>query len=405
MMDNSTPATTSSADELFGATAASQVVFEQEFASAPDFDESAFEADFAPEFDEYEPVMDFEPPASPSPRHLSTSPDVPTAVIVRTLRRVFAACHERPADELRVILAQVKAASLVLGELPFATRQTYQGVLEALEFEAANLSLTALVDLGDIPSVVNHQESVALEIEAMHELAIAKKASRNPASTFQALAEQIQAAHARRKYQEAITVIDDKAPAVDKMKAHQALIPPTTQVAVVRSSGVLTAAQLVDQHLAAKATTTGVVHSSGLLTLDLAFTAPGDPLHFIAPGEQTVIAGPTGTGKSTLQYSLTRNVAQDEINWGLYDTPIILAHTEEESWVKAKAMGLFPGQRYHHLASKIVIENIGSSRRRLAELVYDLVVAAVVKSQASARPITDFLPRIGFLDYIQSVTE
>ena len=38
-------------------------------------------------------------------------------------------------------------------------------------------------------------------------------------------------------------------------------------------------------------------------------------------------------------------------------------------------------------------------------MVYDLVIAAMDKAQTTARPIQDFLPRIGFLDYIQSVTE
>jgi hypothetical protein len=106
-----------------------------------------------------------------------------------------------------------------------------------------------------------------------------------------------------------------------------------------------------------------------------------------------------------MQYTLTRAAAQDELNWGLPDTPVLVAHTEEESVTKAYAMGIHPGQRFHHLADKIVIENIGSSRRRLAELVYDLVMNAVSRSQTTSRPIGDFLPRIGFLDYIQSLSE
>jgi hypothetical protein len=48
---------------------------------------------------------------------------------------------------------------------------------------------------------------------------------------------------------------------------------------------------------------------------------------------------------------------------------------------------------------------IGSSRKRLTEMVYDLVVNAVIRSQSTGRAVTDFLPKIGFLDYIQSVTE
>ena len=326
---------------------------------------------------------------------------VPVAVIVSTLREVLSAFHGRPAEELRAMVGQVRVSTSVLDSLTDELRDVYRGVLEVLEFETANLSRTAIIALDDLPAATNHTDRVIAELAAMATLAHEHKA----ASTFRALVEAVQAARARSLYQAAIDTVDAKATADEKMEAHKAIIPPTTQGAATQANGVRTAAQLVEEHIASRETSSGLVYSSGLLTVDMAFTAPGDPLHFIAPGEQTVIAGPTGTGKSSLQYSLTRNAAQDEINWGYPDAPVLLAHTEEESWVKAKAMGLFPGQRWHHLATKIVIENIGSSRRRLVEMVYDLVIAAMDKAQNTARPIQDFLPRIGFLDYIQSVTE
>jgi len=406
-LDHPTPSR--SADTLFDATSGDattaptyEVDPELEFSYHPDFfdDEPPVFYD-EPEYD----GPPFEPTAPRAQKKSDKTPDVPAAVIVNALRKILAACHDRPADDLKSLLAQIRASSLVLDELPSLLKTTYQGVLEVLEFEVANLTPTALVDLSDVPALANHRNEVAVEIAAMLAIALDHKSSRNPASAFQALAEQIQAAHARRRYQAAIAAIDEKAPAETKMLAHKAIIPPTTQVAVIKATGVQAANALIDAHLAARATTAAIRHSSGMPTLDLAFTATGEPLGFIAPGEQTVIGGPTGTGKSSMQYALTRNVAQDEVNWGLYDTPVVLAHTEEESWVKAKAMGLFPGQPFHHLAHKIVIENVGSSRRRLTEMIYDLVVAAVVKSQSSARPITDFLPRIGFLDYIQSISE
>lgn len=351
-----------------------------------------------PEFASY-----IEPENTHSSRN--SAKDVPAAVITSTLRKVLAAADQRPASELRSLINQIRASSLVLAELPKSTRDVYQGVLEALEFEVSNLSTSALVDLTDIPAAENHTDQVATVISQMAELSHSHGAAKNPASTFQALAEQIQGAKAKKRYLEAVATIDSKMTAEAKMAAHKLIIPPTTQVAVVRTSGVLTAAELVDRHLVNQAVSTSISHSSGFLTLDLAFTAEGEPLHFIAPGEQTVIAGPTGTGKSSLQYSLTRNAAQDEINWGYPDAPVLLAHTEEESTAKARAMGLYPGQRWHHLARKIVIENVGSSRRRLVEIVYDLVIAAIVKSQSLSRPMGDFLPRLGFLDYIQSISD
>lgn len=360
---------------------------------------------FVPDDSEYvfdeAPVSDFD--EIPSSR--ASVKDVPVSVITKTLKSVLAATHDRPSSELRSMISQVRASSLVLAELPKKEREIYRGVLEALEFEAANLSSSALVDLGDIPAAKNHSDEVATAIAEMASIAAADKAAKNPQSSFQALAEAIQAAHAKRRYLDVVATIDAKLPAEAKMAAHKLIIPPTTQLAVVRTSGVQTAAELVERHLAEQAGSSTISHSSGFLTLDLAFTAPGEPLHFIAPGEQTVIAGPTGTGKSSLQYSLTRNVAQDELNWGYLDTPVLLAHTEEESTTKARAMGLYPGQRWHHLARKIVIENVGSSRRRLTEVFYDLVIDAIIKSQALSRPTTNFLPKIGFLDYIQSISD
>lgn len=371
--------------------------------SFDEFDPFEDFADMPPAFDDFGPDDLSEPRYERTPKGQRPR-EVPAATITDCLRRVLASADNKPAKELQALLGQIKASSLVLDELPASVKETYCGVIEALEFEVANLTPTALVSLRDIPVLALHTDEVTQEIEAMAALASANTAALHPAATFQALAEQVQAAHARRKYLDAVATIDANATAAAKMQAHKATIPPTTQVAQIRVTGLRTVASLLAEHEAQSSAKSTIYHSSGFASLDLALTADGEPLHYIAPNEQMVIAGPTGTGKSSMQYGLTRAAALDEINWGLPDAPVLLAHTEEEWRDKARAMGILPGQRFHHLKDKIVIESIGSSRERLTEAVYDMVVNAIQRSQGEGRPITDFLPRIGFLDYIQAVS-
>jgi hypothetical protein len=299
------------------------------------------------------------------------------------------------------LIAQIKASPKLLPTLTAPMRATYAGIFEALVFEAANLTPQAEIDLGDIAAVTNQARSVQEELELIHQISIDGKAASNPTARVAALAERLQALDSRESLLDVIDTIDQSGTAEAKMKAFERILVPTTQVAVVREGGVQTALDLAND------TRPEALQrfSSGYYTLDLAFSQKGEPLGFISLGEQTVFAGATGTGKSSAQYALTRNVTIDQINQGWIDAPVILFHTEEESKAKAKAMGLLAGQRFHHLASKIVIENVGSSRRLMTEKIYNLVVNAMTRSQRESRPIVDFLPRIGFLDYIQALIE
>jgi hypothetical protein len=341
--------------------------------------------------DEYVPEEPFTPPIE-----LVTSEEVRS-----TLRHVLASCHLRAASELTGLVAQIKASPNLVTTMTPGLQLVYAGVFEALVFEAANLTPTAQIDLGDVAAIANHAPAAQAELEAIHQLSVTGAAAKYPTARIAALAERIQALASRASLEKVISAIDQSSPAEVKMSAFKRLLPPSTQVAVVREVGIETALDLVGE-----INNTDLPRfSSGYRTLDLAFTGENEPLGFISLGEQTVIAGATGTGKSSVQYALQKAVAQDEINQGFLDNPVILAHTEEESRVKAKAMGLRQGQRFHHLAYKMVIKNIGSSRRGLTELVYRLVVNAMTRSQNESRPITDFLPRIGFLDYIQALTE
>ena len=317
------------------------------------------------------------------------------------LRHALAACHMRPASELTGLIAQIKASPSILKSLTSAMRDIYAGIFEALVFETANLTSSSEIDFSDIAAITNQTTYCAEELRLIHQLSVDAKASKNPASRVAALAEKLQALDSKESLRDVIDAIDTSATADVKMRAFEKIVVPTTQVAVIREGGVQTALDIANN----PNISTAQRFSSGYYTLDCAFTADDEPLGFIALGEQTVFAGATGTGKSSAQYALTRNVTLDQVNQGYPDAPVLLFHTEEESRVKAQAMGLLPGQRFHSLADKIVIENIGSSRSLMTKKIYDLVVNAMMRSQQESRPITDLLPRVGFLDYIQALIE
>ena len=85
-------------------------------------------------------------------------------------------------------------------------------------------------------------------------------------------------------------------------------------------------------------------------------------------------------------------MTQDLLNWGLPHAYVVLFHTEEASADKVEASGLQEGGRFHHLAENVVVSDIGSSRRRIAETLYDMVIEAKKRSDLTGLPIRDFLP-------------
>jgi hypothetical protein len=319
----------------------------------------------------------------------------------KVLQQALASCHLRPSSEMAGLVAQIKAAPKILSTLSEPLRQVYNALFEALRFEAATLTPTAELDFEDVAAIVNHTPAAAAELATIAKIATDRRAVKNPTGHIAALTERLQALSSRASMKTVIKAIDAQATAEAKMKAFKEIVAPSTQVAVVRETGLRTA-----YDLDAESDPNPLMRiSSGYATLDLALTGPGGSLGYIGLGEETIFAGPTGTGKTSLQGALTRNGAQDIINQGFPDSPVLMFHTEEESADRAANMELRSGQRYHYLAKNIVVEGINSSRRRMVEIVYDAVVVAIKRSQEESRPITDFLPRLGFLDYIQALAE
>lgn len=327
------------------------------------------------------------------------------AEVVTTLRQVIAAQHGRTLAEALDMLDQIQASTRVMEELNDDQRATYAGVIDCLGGELANTA-SGSADLTFLPTLRLYDEYVRTEMAAIV-ATLGDPATEHPSNIWFALRETVQRRHARRRAASYVEAIDGKVPVESAMASYKAVVeePPTTKRAITKARAVRTARQMLAETKAAAAGRPKIRFSSGFRTLDVAFTNKGEPMGFITPGEQSLVAGPTGTGKSSLSYAVIPGLAQDLIHWGLVDAKLVFFHTEEESSDKAYACGLAEGQRNHHLADNIIVDACGTSRTRLAETLYDLVIEAKRRRDATGRPIEQFLPHIVVLDYLQSITE
>ena len=326
--------------------------------------------------------------------------------ILDTLRCVVAATGGAPAAQMRGLVEQIRASRQVLAVLDGRVSLVVEGVLEVLEVECVSLTPEAPVVLAEIPGLANHSAAVQSWFAGLAD--VEPSSGSSPSSVWSALVEHVQGRRCLGGLYSLQQAILERQPADRKARLFSDLPSPTTKTAQIHVVGVRTAREVVEDHDAAFAGSRLVRFSSGLRSLDVAFTkrAPfSEPLGFIAPGEQSVIAGPTGTGKSSMSYGLVRSFAQDLVNWGLDEGLVAWFHTEEESVDKVRAAGLGPQQRWHYLADRVVVSAVGSSRARLAEALFDTVIAADRRSQSTGTDICRFLPHIVVLDYIQALVE
>lgn len=379
------------------------------------------EFDDAPPADDWweafeEPAGPAQPAAAPPTGHTrqtgngrrpgTRNVDVDLAdMIVREMRRTLAGTHMASAEDLHAVVSLMYTADAVFEEVDPITEKRLRGVLSLIAAEYTTLGDSTLFDLHDMPALAGYSDEIAAEVTAIRAVQTSGDVPANPTATWLALREEVQATRSRRGLARLIDALDSKETPELKMKLFAELPPPTTrQTGREEHRSTRTARQILEDRRADLAGRPPVRYSSGFRTIDVAFTAGGEPLGLIAPGQQIVLAGPTGTGKSSISYSLIRAMAQDALNQGSQGR-VILFHTEEENYDKARYIGLDRNARFSHLADSIIVEPVGSSRRRIVEVLYDEVVRADALSREMGMPITEFLPPVAFVDYIQAILE
>ena len=344
-----------------------------------------------------------EPP--PPPDEADEQEKVRRVDVPQTLRRTLAACHGQSGAELAELVKQINAATPVLERMEEDARLTWRSVLELL-LDTATATRGASVDLSDLPLKSLYDVHVRRELDKINAIAQAgENLPSDPSLEFFALREAVQRERAKGAAIRYAKAIDSKSDVGELVKKFSSIEPPTTRKAAVRERAAKSVAQLASEHYRAHSGLQKLRLSSGYRTLDIAFTADGEPIGFIAPGEGFVVAGPTGTGKSSWTYGVVPSMAQDLINWGKRHAKIMFLHTEEESIDKARAMMVLPGQPLAHLAENMIMVNVGTSRKLVAMAIYDVVLDAAIQSRETGLPITEFLPYALVLDYIQSISE
>lgn len=347
-------------------------------------------ADIEPE--EYEPVQEAPAPA----------PTLADAVLL-SLRRCMASINTMTPETASNLLQRIQASPRVLEKLSANVRKTYTGVFEVLTYECT-VSSGRRIDLTTLPVITVYAPSVRKEIDQI--IAISPdQIPADPHATWFALVEMVQRHQTRKAALELADQIAAGAPLADLIPAHAAVEPPTTQKKAIRTGKVRNAAELASDIRSEMAGRHEYRFSSGLPTLDVGYTGTNEARGFIAPGQFSIVMGPTGTGKSSFSYAITPAFGLDLQHWGLKDAYQVFFHTEEESLDKLKGFRMDVGQKFHQLAKNLLIENVGTSRQRMAELLYDLVIAADNRARSTRRPITEFLPYIVQLDYLQSIRD
>lgn len=366
----------------------------------PPIDDSYLESLYAEE-------AEFEP--APKPRSGNTRAAMQRrdanmgAKVYAIFQSVLAASDGEPVSKVAALVSQIRVSDKALDELDVDSRRILESVLEVLEFEFTVLSQESPLSIRACSTTQFVADEVAAALESIVSLDTASLPE-NPMGTWVAVCNEVQSRRTRRMLGELASAIDARRPASEQLQIFDRLEPPAPHVAVVREEGIRTVDRLLEELEEAGASLSSYRLPSGFPTLDATQTGDGDELGLIAPGENLLILGPTGTGKSSIEYALHRGTTLS-LTQMYPDALSILAHTEEESAVKATAIGLRRGQRWHFLAKNIVIENVGSSRRRLAELFFDTVAHAVRRSQETGRHPIEFVVHKMHIDYIQAIAE
>jgi hypothetical protein len=333
------------------------------------------------------------------------NPTLSLSIRVReTLRLVLATLDGSRPDIATQLIERILKSTRALRRLSTKEQHIYAGVFEVLLHECS-VTESGSLHLDQLPIATEYSDDVRAELFSISSCARKGSLPKDPHAHWQGLVESVQRSHTRTSAMKLVEAIDEKMTVAELMARFKDIEPPTTKKAVVRKGAVRTAKSIATQFRFSTAGQLQLRFSSGMPTLDKGYTNPGEVVGFIAPGQFVVVMGPTGTGKTSFANTVTPSFGLDLLNYGLPDAKQVLFHTEEESIDKLRGFRMDVGQKFHHLADNLVIDAIGTSRRRMAETLYDLIIDADERSRSTKRPITDFLPYIVQLDYIQSISE
>ena len=325
--------------------------------------------------------------------------------VLSTIRLIVAAQNGAAVETASLFFSQIRGAESVLSRLPDLKQPIWIGLLELLEIDSANRK-GSRVDLHYLPLANSYDVLVQSELNLVSQISLREDLP-EPESTWFALVEYVQRTLSKTTAKRYLDALEKKDTVDSLVKLHRKIQPPTTKRDLFARQKLATARTVLEESRAAKALAPVNRLSFGLPTLDRALTNPTsrEPIGSIGLGEQMVIAGPTGTGKTSMFYTILASLVQDLVNQGKRDARVIALHTEETSEDKLRGAGFGEKQRNHHLIDNLVIENIGSSRKRIVEVIYDVVIDAIERSRATGRPVMDFAPYVFLLDYIQEINE
>ena len=335
-----------------------------------------------------------------------------TAKVIDTIRSAFAATHERPGEEVVDLVQYVIGSPGPMQYLSPEQTRNFKRVAEVLTSVARD-NTDAEFNLFEIADLEAAHPRVVSEVATIRDRHNSNDVPANPTSMWRALCDQVQKLAASKGAKTLIDAINEDLPAEELMKLYSDLEPPTTQRTVQNATFSQTAGAWEKQDAAAEAERPLYRISSGYRTWDYVFTLkdaygkPAEPLGCWAPGEFHAVAAGTGHGKSALSRRVITAAAEDLVTgWGHEHAKVLIAITEEAPKIVYRAAGLAEGQPFHHLRDNIVIADVGASRRRFVQAVWDLVIEAYHLAKKTGRSIVDCgLPEFIVLDYIGGIVE
>jgi hypothetical protein len=323
--------------------------------------------------------------------------------ILEEIRCVIAAHQGLPYATFRELVQELTTAENVRARLDETQQRTLTGLLEIF----ADLTTTqdgGTVDLLYVPLAGNYSRAVREELEQIR-ARMPEVEDTKPALAWKALKERVQREIAETTASRYLKQLQAQDPVEDLLETYDGIAPPTTRKAGTRDAAAKTAKIIAAEDKAAN----GIGHklriASGLPSLDYALTGKGESVGFISPSQGMLIAGLTGTGKSSWTYGVMTGMLIDLRNQGEEFAKVLFAHTEEEPIDKVKGFRMLPGQPFHYLADNLLVSAVGTSRKKLMMAVYDNIADAHTRSKETGVPITKFLIRVLVLDYIQAIME